>query len=172
MPMDSEKLSARSKQPGHDQSYQASEANFIDVARRCLDSDKYDILDKPSELRDLFPAELPDQRSLGIQPEAAIINRSTGRRFFVEVKKQGDRGNADERACKHHTVQFYRTLHEKYGYDYHPFVTVFCESLAVHPRYTRKSPYFFEKDNYFNWQDYEAEHLCEYLQERCRIWLD
>lgn len=115
MPMDSEKLSARSKQPGHDQSYQASEANFIDVARRCLDSDKYDILDKPSELRDLFPAELRDQRSLGIQPEAAIINRSTGRRFFVEVKKQGDRGNADERACKHHTVQFYRTLHESMG---------------------------------------------------------
>ena len=60
------------------------------------------MVDKPRELRDLF-----GPRS-GVAPEATVVSKETGRRFFVEVKKQGDRGNAEERACKHHTVQFYK----------------------------------------------------------------
>ena len=87
MPMDSEKLSARAKHPGHDQSYQTSEANFIEVARQCLDLSKYEIIEKLTELRDLFPGSLPNQRHLGIQPETVIINRSTQRRFFPWVQQ-------------------------------------------------------------------------------------
>ena len=172
MPMDSEKLSARDKQPGHDQSYKTSEKNFIVLARECLDPNLYDVIAQPKELRNLFPARSADERDLGVRPEATIINRSTQRRFFVEVKKQGDRGNADERACKHHTVRFYQVLKERFGYDYHPFVTVFCEALATNPRYTRKSEYYFEQPNYFNWEHYDQAALCEFLQERCRDWID
>lgn len=49
-------------------------------------------------------------RPLGIRPEASILNKATGRVMYFEVKKQGDAGNAEERAFKHHTVQFYKTL--------------------------------------------------------------
>ncbi len=35
--MDSEKLSNRSKQPGHDQTYKRSEVLFFDAAKKCLD---------------------------------------------------------------------------------------------------------------------------------------
>lgn len=83
--------------------------------------------------------------------------------MYFEVKKQGDRGNADERACKHHTVQFYRTLKAHTGYGYHAFSTVMCESLATNPRYTGKHPYYFESDHYFLWVDYDRELLRQYL---------
>lgn len=170
--MNSEKLSARAKQPGHDRTFEASERKFIEAAQRCLDPNEYEIVDHPRELADLFPDAGGVARSLGVVPEAAIISKRTGRRFFVEVKKQGDAGNADERACKHHTVQFYKTLQARYGYPYHPFTTVMCESLATNRRYTLKAGYLFEPDNYFLWVDYDLELLCQYLRQRCAAWLD
>lgn len=132
--------------------------------------------DQPRDLAAIFREEVGEQalseRALGLQPEASITSRETGRKFFVEVKKQGPRGNAEERACKHHTVQFYKLMRELFGYDYHPYVTICCESLAVLPRYTRKAHYLFEPDQYFLWADYELEPLCQYLRVRCAAWLD
>jgi len=171
MGMDSARLSAREKQPGHDRTFEASEANFIRAAQGCLNPELYEVVDHPSELRSCFPG-LAGERDLGVVPEAAIISRVTGRRFFVEVKKQGPQGNAEERGFKHHTVQFYKVLHEIYGYRYHPFVTVWCESLATLPRYTRKAAFLMEPDNYLLWIDYDASILCDYLNARCRAWLD
>lgn len=167
--MNSARLSARERQPGHDRTFEASEANFIEAARACLDATRFDVVDKPRDLAGLFTDD--EGSPLGVVPEAAIVDLSTGRRFFVEVKKQGPAGNADERACKHHTVQFYSTLHDRYGYAYHPFVTVMCENLATDRRYTLKAKYYFEPDNYFLWVDYDRDALGEYLRGRCDDWL-
>lgn len=167
--MDSEKLSARTRQPGHDRTFAVSETNFIAAAHRCLDPEKYRVVDHPRELAAIFTDMAG---ALGVVPEASITNVATGRKLFVEVKKQGPQGNADERACKHHTVQFYKTIHAAYGYDYHPYVTVFCESLATMRRYTLKAQYLFEPDNYFLWTDYDLDALCAYLRGRCSAWLD
>lgn len=170
--MDSERLSARTKQPGHDRTFERSERSFIDVASRVLDPLRYRVVDHPRDLANCFPSDLAGDRALGVVPEALIESVATGRKFFVEVKKQGDQGNAEERAFKHHTVQFYRTLYDIYGYDYHPFVTVCCESLAVNPRYTRKFQFLFEPDHYFLWVDYDEDLLADYLYGRCAAWLD
>jgi hypothetical protein len=167
--MDSEKLSARTRQPGHDRTFAVSETNFIAAAHRCLDPKRYTIVDHPRELAAIFTDVAG---TLGLVPEASITSVSTGRKLFVEVKKQGPAGNADERACKHHTVQFYKTLRAAYGYDYHPYVTVFCESLATMRRYTLKAQYLFEPDQYFLWVDYDLDALCAYLRARCATWLD
>ncbi len=164
--MDSRKLSARAKQPGHDRTFTASEGNFIESARRSLDAKLYRVEAQPGLLSDLFGGVY------GVKPEAVITNVQTKRMLFVEVKKQGDAGNAEERAYEHHTVQFYRTLHERFGYDYHPFVTVMCESLATNPRYTTKFPFLLEPDQYFCWVDYDERALGEWLRGRCRAWLD
>ena len=164
--MDSEKLSARTKQPGHDRSFEASESLFIVTAATLLDPAEYQVIDKPNELRDLFGPRM------GVAPEASIISVATGKRFFVEVKKQGDRGNAEERACKHHTVQFYKCIRDRYGYPYHPYVTIFCESLAVNPRYTEKAKHYFEPDQYLLWVDYDRNILGDFLKARCAAWLD
>jgi hypothetical protein len=169
--MDSKRLSQRTVQPGHDRTFVRSETNFIKAATECLDPTKYAVEPKPRELLRIFGDGLG--RDLGVEPEAAITSLATGRKFFVEVKKQGDQGNADERACKHHTVQFYKTLATIYpDYGYHPFVTILCESLATNRRYTLKAKYYFEPDNYFLWANYDLDALCEYLHGRCRAWLD
>jgi hypothetical protein len=148
---DSRRLSERARQPGHDQTFRVSEANFGNVARLSLDPERYEIEDQPRILRSLFTLE--GERNLGVQPEAMIRSKAAGRMLFVEVKKQGPAGNAEERSFKHHTVQFYKTLKEWFGYDYHPFVTIWCESLAVLPRYTRKAVFLFEPKHYFLWID-------------------
>jgi hypothetical protein len=170
--MDSARLSQRARQPGHDRSFVTSETNFVAAARACLDPTRYAVDDHPRDLAAIFPAALASDRDLGVVPEASITSRRTGRKFFVEVKKQGPAGNAEERACKHHTVQFCKTLQAIYGYSYHPFVTVFCESLATLPRYTRKAEFLFEPDQYLNWVDYDPQLLCDYLWARCAAWLD
>ena len=176
--MDSKGLSEREKQPGDDRTFEESERKFIEVARECLDCSEYKIEHKPTELRNLFAGpEHPDPssrrpRPLGIIPEAVIVSETTGRKLFVEVKKQGDNGNAEERAYKHHTVQFRKTMKERFGYDYHPVVTVFCEALATNSRYTTKFRHLLERDQYVLWENYDPEVLCEFLTERCSEWLD
>ena len=167
--MNSEKLSARSRQPGHDQSFRKSEADFIKAAQAVLPSDKYRVVDHPADLRAIFSDA---NGSLGVVPEASIENISTGRKFFVEVKKQGPSGNAEERAFKHHTVQFSKVMHDIYGYNYHPFVTVYCENLATDRKYVLKAGYLFEPDNYFLWKDFDIRLLERYLKARCTAWLD
>ena len=169
--MNSEKLAARAKQPGHDREWEASEEDFVKVAKAALDSKIYEVTPKPDDLRDLFPADAGG-RDLGIVPEALIRNKITDKRLFIEVKRQKKGGNAEERACKHHTVQFYATLREKYGYDYHPYVTIMCDALAKKPIYFRKHPFYFEENQYFNWVDYDPEILGDFLRARCAEWLD
>jgi hypothetical protein len=169
--MNGKKLSQRSKQPGHDLTYRVSEANAVEAAKQCLSEADYIIEAKPTDLSDLF-ADPTGGRTLGLRPELKIESRKTGRKLFIEVKKQGDHGNAEERAMKHHTLQFRKTLHARYGYPYHPYVTIFCEALAVNPRYTTKFPYMIEPDHYFLWINYELPPLRAYLQSRCAAWLD
>ena len=167
--MDSKKLSARTKQPGHDVTYRKSEIEFIRVAKNVLDPTKYKVVDHPRDLGGIFTDE---EGSLGVVPEAAIINLKSGKRIFVEVKKQGPAGNAEERAYKHHTVEFYRLLKTAFGYDYHPFITVFCENLATDRKYTLKIKNLIEKDNYVLWVSYDQNLLRKYLRERCIEWLE
>ncbi len=170
--MNSERLSAREKQPGHDRSFVASEENFVAAACACLDPERYTVEEKPRDLRNCFPALGDGKKDYGVEPEASITSIANDRKIFFEVKKQGDAGNADERACRHHTVAFYKLMKEKYGWEYHPYVTIFCESLATNPRYTQKAHYVFEPDQYFLWKDYDQEALCRFLNERCAAWLD
>jgi hypothetical protein len=163
--MDSAKLSARARQPGHDRTFEASEANFVTALREILAPEEWAIVDHPRDL-----AKILGDR-FGVVPEASIQYLPTGRKMYFEVKKQGLRGNADERAAKHHTVQFYKLLRDVTGYDYHPFVTVLCESLATADRYTLKHPYFFEEDHYFCWVGYDIDLLADFLAHIADRWL-
>jgi hypothetical protein len=172
--MDSKKLSARTRQPGHDQSFRESEAHFDEAAREILDRrfpGEFLVSAQGSELDDVFGVNPDTGRALGVRPEATITHVASGRSMFVEVKKQGSSGNAEERACKHHTIQFAKVLQARFGWDYHPCVTVFCDSLAVDPRYTVKFASLFEPDNYFLWRDYDRNILERYLVARATQWL-
>lgn len=168
--MNSKKLANREKQPGNDTTFRKSERNFITIANKVLDLKIYKIVDHPQDLSAIFKDS--EGSHLGVIPEASIENLQTRRKFFVEVKKQGPNGNAEERACKHHTAQFYKLMKEIFNYDFHPFVTVCCENLATDRRYTLKAKYLFEPDNYFLWRNYDEDLLEKYLRARCREWLE
>jgi len=171
MGMDSDKLSARAKQPGHDQTYRASEGHFSAFLRRALNPDLFDVVEKPSDLRKMLTGIDPNgtPKTYGVVPEVSIKSKATGRKLYFEVKKQGPGGNADERACKHHTVQFQKRLKEFTGFQYHSFVTIMCESLATLPSYFLKYPHFFEPDRYYCWQDYgDTKGLREFLDRVIR----
>lgn len=157
MGMDSKKLSARKKQPGHDQSFRASEGNFALFLKEVLNPDVFDIVEKPRALAKMLPnpGVAWARDAYGVVPEVVVVCKQTGRAMFFEVKKQGRGGNADERACKHHTIQFQKRLREFTGYNYHAMVTIMCEQLATYPKYVAKHPYFFEPDSYFCWEDYD-----------------
>ena len=159
--MDSAKLSARARQPGHDQTFRESEANFIEALETILDLQEFAVEDKPDDLRRMLGGRF------GIQPEASVEHLPSGRKLYFEVKKQGPAGNADERACKHHTVQFYKALADFTGYDYHAFCTIMCESLAELDRYTIKHAYFFEPEHCFAWRDYDLDLLADYIAFVC-----
>lgn len=156
--MDSRRLSQRAKQPGHDRTFVASETNFVQALRSIVPNDQYDIVEKPRDLRNLFG-------EFGVEPEALIRNVKTGKVMYFEVKKQGSAGNAEERAMKHHTVEFYRTLKARTGADYHAYCTIFCESLATLPRYTTKFRYLIEEGHYFLWKDYDVQLLKEFIRD-------
>ena len=137
-----------------------------------LPADRYDVADHPPDLLRIFASE-PGLRELGISPEASIRSRTTGRVMYFEVKKQGPAGNAEERAFKHHTVQFYKTLQLFTGFPYHAYCTVFCESLATLPRYTTKFKYLIEPGHYFLWADYDVDALANFIRtEICERFLD
>jgi len=163
--MNSAMLSARSRQPGHDRTFCRSETSFIAALRAILDPSEWKIKDHPGDLRHIIGGRF------GIVPEASIEFLATGRRFFFEVKKQGGGGNADERACKHHTVQFYKEIEALFGYDYHPFATIMCESLATAERYTLKHPFYFEPGHYFCWVDYDLDSLADFVAHVANNWL-
>lgn len=133
--------------------------------RKILSADEWDIVEQPRDLIKIIAGRY------GILPEASITFRATGRRMYFEVKRQGMGGNADERAAKHHTVQFYKELHDVTGFRYHPFVTIMCESLATADRYTAKHPFYFEEDHYFCWVEYDLDLLADFLAHIGTRWL-
>lgn len=157
--MDSQRLSARLKQPGHDRTFLKSETSFVEALRLVLPARSYQVVDHPPDLRKLLGGRF------GIVPEASIEFLPKRRKMYFEVKNQGKGGNADERACKHHTVQFYKTLRKATGFDYHAFVTVMCGSLAKEERYVTKHPFYFEDDHYFNWVDFDVPSLKRFIDK-------
>ena len=163
--MDSAKLSARAKQPGHNRTFRTAETNFVAALEAILDLNEWEIVDQPKGLRKIIGGRY------GVQPEASIVYKPTGNIMYFEVKKQGDAGNADERAAKHHTVQFYKELHDITGLPYHPFITIMCESLATNERYTLKHPFFYEEDHYFCWVDYDLDLMADFIAHIADRWL-
>lgn len=168
MGMDSHKLSKRTKQPGHDQTYRTSEGKFSAMLREALNPNLFEVTDKPADLRKMLPSITDDGagKSYGVVPEVSVTCKATKRKLYFEVKKQAEGGNADERACKHHTVQFQKQLRKFTGFQYHAFITIMCEALATMPKYVAKHPYFFEPDNYFCWKDYADTALLVTFLER------
>lgn len=151
-------LRGRARQPGHDRQFETAEQAFLTMARSVLPDDEFVVQGQPADLRSFYG-------QLGLRPDAKVTHLGTGRYVFVEVKRQGDKGNAEERAYKHHTMRFARELAAHTGFDYHAYVTVFCGSLAQLPRYTTKIPLHIEDGHFLLWRDYRRDLLEGFLTQ-------
>jgi hypothetical protein len=158
-----EHLSRRTRQPGHDQSFRTSEK--FHVAAGLVLPDHYRVVEHPRDIDDIYG-------DYGVIPEALIHNTETGRKLYIEVKKQGPSGNAEERAYKHYAPAFIRLVHERTGFDYHPFATVFCEHIAVDARYTEKIGRSLDYPHYFLWENYRLDLIEDWLEDVRATWLD
>jgi hypothetical protein len=157
MPGNAKKLAARLIQPGHDTSFKKTEKALFIALTMILPESDWTVEEHPRDLTKIIDGKY------GIVPDVVIRHKASGRVMYFEAKKQGDSGNADERACRHHTVAFYKLIKDTLKLKYHPFVTVFCDALSTNPRYTVKHPAFFEEGNYLAWEKYDLVVLYDFL---------
>jgi hypothetical protein len=155
--VDSFKLSQRKIQPGHIRRFIRSEDAFAEVAREFDGKDGLQVRFKPISLLGFYEDPTGEQKSLGLVPEAEICHTPSGRVLFFEVKNQGPRGNAEERAYRHHTAEFQDRLRKKFRLSYHPYFTIFTGNLASDRRYTMKIPYHIDAEHYFLWRDFDTD---------------
>jgi hypothetical protein len=156
------RLSARTTQPGHDLSWRSAESIFSSRARRLLPR-QFSVTEKPADLRAFY--DTGSDRPLGLVPEVRLCDEVSGRLLYIEVKRQGPRGNAEERAYRHHTAAFIRMLAKHTELDYHAYATVFCDSLAVDRRYTTKIAAHIEPGHFLLWARYDRTMLATWLDE-------
>lgn len=111
---------------------------------------------KPKDLKGIYgeveidvrrKGKLPGARfkEYGIEPEYALRHKKTGRMIFVEIKRQRDRGNAHERACKYMMpgiVESARVIAQQ-PVGVVPFWWIFTNGLATSPRYIREIRHWF-----------------------------
>jgi hypothetical protein len=161
--MSREHLSAREKAPGDDTAGRDAEGYFLKGAELAFPT-YFIIEDHPRDLDDIYG-------EYGVVPEAKITNPRTGRFLFIEVKRQGMSGNAEERAYKHYAPGFIRLLKERYDLPYHPFATIFCEDLAWDPRYTDKIQSSLDYPHYLFWEDYAEDLMAEWVDHVREAWL-
>jgi hypothetical protein len=101
--------------------------------------DNYDFVKKPKTLRHIY------KKGHGIVPDFSITNTETNKTIWVELKRQGNSGNAHERACKYFAPAIVQSA-KKIGNlldDEFPFWLIFMDGLANNERYRREIIFWF-----------------------------
>lgn len=103
----------------------------------------------------------------GCNIDCKIENRASGKKYFLECKNQGDKGNAQERAAKYATPSIIAHVQKKFGVTYHPFGYLFTGAMVESRDYILelKATYGFAADHMLLWK---KEHLPAPLLE----WLE
>lgn len=137
-------LSERTIQPGTDNTGIPSENDLCQCLRKILLQDEWVVTEQPDDLLHIFGR-------YGLRPDAKIENTRTHKVLYLEVKYQGPRGNAEERAGKlftHHFVEWCKTVTRM---PYHAYAIIFTGNLATDRRYVEKFKFFYDEDEYLCW---------------------
>lgn len=157
-----------------------AEHSFVEVFSELFKDTDYEVISQPTTFKNLYVhVELPAEEIAaiytpkepitkhGIQPDAAIRNKKTGKTIYIEIKRQdgwvegkprsAGRGNAHERLCKYFTPGLLRKLREtgKINAPELPFWIVFQGDITRDPCRVREITYWFaeHKANYFFWRN-------------------
>lgn len=159
-----------------------AEHNLYDAFREYFIGSDYELLEKPTNLKNLYAGvQLPDNviaqifnpeidystTKWGVSPDFAIRNKRTGRILFGEIKRQdgwvegkdpsAGRGNAHERLCKLFTpglMNAYRKIGGITEPEILPFWVVFEGDITRDPKRVREITFWFDtyKSNFFMWR--------------------
>lgn len=104
--------------------------------------------------------------------DVGIIHLASNRRFIIEVKKQGNKGNAHERACKYMTPGMIEYLKTKMNIEYYPVGFVFTGLIAETEKYRREITFLLGrqlKSHVLFWKkDMELDDLAEWFESTVR----
>ena len=157
----------------------------------------YRITDKPKEFSRVYegwPISIEEQQQIynpdiayrhGFQPDLSIENTATGKKIFVEIKRQdgwveglnrsAGRGNAHERLCKYFTPGLRKILDReskiKRGL---PFWVIFAGNITRDPCRVREITCWFDVyvDHFFFWRDQHPDSLCDHFIDKITHLLD
>ena len=174
-----------------------AEKNFYKILRYLFEGTNYKITDKPKEFARIYenwPLPTEEQQQIydpgieyrhGILPDYSIENTETGKKIFVEVKRQdgwveelprsAGRGNAHERLCKYFTPGLKKILENESKIENGlPFWIVFMGNITRDPCRVREITCWFDvySDHFFFWRKQDTDSLCEHFIDRITPLLD
>ena len=147
-----------------------SETSFSGVMKQYFIGSDFSIEDGPRDLAGIYG------RKRGIRPDHAIRNRKNRKAVYVEVKRQGAKGNAHERACKYMMPGILSSAREASHQPDHviPIWWIFTDGIAIDECYQRQIMHWFRgiEGNVLLWQNigdssvvtgHFEEHICQFL---------
>lgn len=155
----------------------AAEHNFADVFNELLVDTDYTLNARPRDFANIYynyPLldrdkeqiyHPPDEYRHGFIPDFSIINQTTGKRIYIELKRQdgwvegkprsAGRGNAHERLCKYFTPGLMKILRKQSRIqNILPFWIVFRGDITRDPCRVREITCWFDEytNNFFFWR--------------------
>jgi len=174
-----------------------AEHDFFSIMSVLFEDTNYEIIDKLGEFSRVYenwPLSVREQKQIyspdkpyrhGFMPDYSIKNLETGKKIFVEVKRQdgwieglprsAGRGNAHERLCKYFTPGLTKILkNESKIENALPFWIVFIGNITRDPCRVREITCWFDRhtDNFFFWRSKVPDSLCEHFIDKISPLLD
>ncbi len=142
----SKSLSERSKWQGEAGARRRSAPEtFKVIMSMYLEDEGFEFNFQPRKLSGIYGTRTSG-RPHGIIPEFEIINLSSGKGVFGEIKRQKADGNAHERACKYMMPSILRAIREASNQSTKitPFWWIFSEGIARDKDYRQEISYWFK----------------------------
>lgn len=148
-----------------------AEHSFYDIFTDLFKDTEFELISQPQNLNDIYVNEqlsVQEEAEIyspetpvtkhGIKPDSLIINHETGKKIYVEIKRQdgwvegkprsAGRGNAHERLCKYFTPGLLKLLREDTNIQApnYPFWIVFQGDITRDPCRVREIRFWFDGD--------------------------
>lgn len=103
-------------------------------------------------------------QSLGVKSMIPdFVLTKDGKSIFIEVKRQGDKGNAHERVYKYFAPRLQRKVTELLKSEGYPVYVVLCDSLSSTPRYVSEFEQNLDPESYLLWKNYDVTLLKDFI---------
>lgn len=123
----------------------SAQETFKVIMTMHLENQGYELNFQPKKLSRIYGLRTTG-RPHGIRPEFEIIDSSTGKAVFGEIKRQKAGGNAHERACKYMMPSMMSVIRESSNQSNNivPFWWIFAEGIAEDDNYRQEISFWFK----------------------------